>query len=325
LANKRDYYEVLGLGRHATADEIRKAYKKLARKFHPDFNPNDKNAEARFKEVSEAYAVLSNDEARKKYDTFGHQGPGGATGFDFSGFDFRNMRGGFSAGDQTFFGSFGDILSELLGGRGRRGEKRRGGFAGDPFAGFGFGGFAEAEPVGQDLRFRLPIDFTLAAQGGVTEIQIPRGGRTDSVKVRIPAGVDHGQSIRLKGQGESGPGNVKGDLLLEIEIRPHPIFRRDGLDLHAAVPVTIAEAVLGAQIRVPTLDGEATITIAAGTPSGQVLRLRGRGIHKADGGKGDLYVTVQIAVPKNVSDKSKALIQTFDKENPMNPRASLFR
>ena len=322
MAGKRDYYEILGVPRNASEDDVRKAYKKLARKYHPDFNPDNKEAESRFKEVSEAYAVLSNKEARQKYDTFGHQGPG-AGGFDFSGFDFRNMQGGFSAGGQTFFGSFGDILSDLFGGRSTRGGRRRA--TADSFPGFGFGGFGDfggGPAGGRDLRFRMAIDFLLAAKGGVTQIQVPQGGGDARISVRVPAGVDTGQTIRLKGKGEAGPSGAKGDLLIEIEVRPHALFKREGLDLYCTLPVTIGEAVLGGQIQVPTLDGEATITVAAGTQGGQTLRLRGRGIRTAQG-KGDLYVTIQIAVPRHVNDKSKALIQTFEKENPMHPRANM--
>lgn len=315
MAEKRDYYKVLGVKRGAGEDEIRSAYKKLARQNHPDLNPDDKQAEARFKEISESYAVLSNSEARKKYDAFGHRGSG-AQGFDFSGFDFRNMRGGFSAEGENFHGSFGDILSELLGGRSGRGGRRRAPQGGDPFGAFGPSG-AGARPGrgGGEVRLKLKIDFDLAAKGGVTQIQFSNGGQTAKVATRIPAGVDTGQTIRLKGKSPGG-----GDLLIEIEVGPHAVFTRDGLNLRCTVPITIAEAVLGEKIPVPTLDGEATITIPAGTQGGQTLRLRGRGIRKSDKQSGDLFVTVQIAVPKNIDEKSKALIRTFDKENKIQPR-----
>lgn len=320
MAGKRDYYEILGVSRNASDDDIRKAYKKLARKYHPDFNPDNKEAESRFKEVSEAYAVLASKEARQKYDTFGHQGPGKG-GFDFSGFDFRNMQGGFSAGGDTFFGSFGDVLSELFSGRGARPGRRRAA-AGEPFPGFGFGDFAGGgQGGGRDLRFRMAIDFMLAAKGGVTQIQAPRGNGNERISVRVPAGVSSGQTIRLKGKGEVGPGGGAGDLLIEIEVQPHPVFKREGFDLYCSLPITIGEAVLGCQIQVPTLEGEATITIAPGTQGGQTLRLRGRGI-RTEAAKGDLYVTVQIVVPRTINEKSKALIQTFEKENPIHPRAN---
>jgi len=312
VAAKRDYYEVLGVKRDATDEQISKAYKKLARKYHPDFNPDNKEAEANFKEVSEAYAVLSNKEARQKYDNFGHQGPGSG-GFDFSGFDFNNMSGGFSAGGQTFHTSLGDILSEIFGG-GFGGRRRAGGSP------FGFGG-----PMGgQDLQYRMEIDFMLAAKGGVTRIQVPSRGGRKQVSVRIPPGVKNGQHIRLRGQGEAGPrGMPPGDLLIELTIKPHSFFSSDGLNLKCRVPITIAEAVLGGKIEVPTLDGAATISIPAGTQSGQTLRLRGRGIRSNNGRKGDLFVTVQIVVPKKISDKSKTLIEAFDRENPMVPRKDL--
>jgi len=315
---------VLGVPRGAEMKDIRSAYKKLAKKFHPDLNPDDKEAEARFKEISEAYAVLSNPEARKKYDQFGHQGPQ-AGGFDFSGFDFRNMSGGFSSQGETFFGSFGDILSDLLGGRGARGPRGRRPSRGDPFGGFdpsGIGGFEDGGFRGrrppQELRLKLNIDFILAAQGGVTKIHLAVGGQNQEITTRIPAGMSTGQVIRLKGKGPGGT-----DLLLELEVGEHPVFTRDGLNLRCTVPITIAEAVLGAKVRVPTLEGEATITIPPGTQGGQTLRLRGRGVRKSNKQKGDLFVNVKIAVPKKVNDKSKALIQTFDKDNPMHPRADI--
>jgi curved DNA-binding protein len=321
LAGKRDYYEVLGVSKKASDEEIRKAYKKLARKHHPDFNPNDKTAEAKFKEVSEAYAVLSNAEARKKYDAFGHQGPG-AGGFDFSGFDFRNMQGGFSAGGQTFSSSFADILADLLGGRGARGGRRRQQWSTDPFGGFSFAGFEDPSQGGQDLQFRMQIGFELAAKGGVTQIHVPGTGGGEEISVRIPAGVDNGQTIRIKGKGRPGPRGA-GDLLIEVEVAPHKFFQRKGLDLTCALPITIAEAVLGARLQAPTLDGEVTITVPPGTQGGQTLRLRGRGIRRKDGAEGDLFVVVNIVVPKSVDEKSKALIQAFDRENPLHPRANL--
>lgn len=308
MPDKRDYYEVLGVARSASPEEIRKAYKTLAKKYHPDFNPNDKAAESSFKEVSEAYAVLSNEDARKKYDAFGHQKPG-AGGFDFSGFDFRNMSGGFRMGGDTFFGSFGDILGEIFGGRGRRrgGEPR--GPQGDPFAGFGFGGF-ENQREAPEMRYQLSIDFLLAAQGGVKKIKLP--GRRQAVSVRIPAGINTGQTIRLRSDD--------GDILIELTVESHSFFTRDGLNLHCQVPISIGEAVLGAKVPVPTLDGEATITVPPGTQGGQTFRLRGRGIRKNDSEKGDIYVKVQIAVPKKISDKAKVLIQNFEKETPLHLR-----
>ncbi len=311
MAKQRDYYEILGVGRNATTDEIKKAYKQLAKKYHPDKNQGNKDAEARFKEISEAYVVLSNPEARRKYDTFGAQGPG-AGGFDFSGFDFNNMSGGFSAGGQTFSGSFGDILSEIFGG----GRRRSRGWSG--MDAFGFGG---EPPGGRDLEYRMEVDFDTAAQGGVMQIQLAPGNR---VSVRIPAGVENGQRIRVRGKGVAGPmGGAPGDLVIEVQVGAHPFFTRVGLDLRCTVPITIGEAVLGGQIDVPTLDGSSTITLPPGTQSGQTFRLRGRGIHAKNGRKGDLYATVKIVVPKDISDKSRTLIETFERENKLYPRQNL--
>ncbi len=312
MAKPRDYYEILGVGRGASTDEIKKAYKQLAKKWHPDKNPGNNNAEAKFKEISEAYVVLSNSDARRKYDTFGRQGPG-AGGFDFSGFDFSNMRGGFSAGGEQFSGSFGDILSELFGG----GRRRRTWSDTDAY---GFGG----EPMrGRDLEYHMEVDFNTAARGGVMKIQLAPG---NTVSVRIPAGVETGQKIRLRGKGVAGPsGASAGDLVIEVEVGPHPFFQREGLDLKCTVPITIAEAVLGGQIDVPTLDGSATITIPPGTQSGQTFRLRGRGIAAKSGRKGDLYAAVKIVAPKNINDRSRTLMEAFDRENPIHPRQDLKR
>lgn len=317
MAGQRDYYDVLGVGRDAKEEDVKKAFKTLARKYHPDVNPDDKEAEQKFKEISEAYAVLSNAEARKKYDMFGHQ-QRGTGGFDFSGFDFNNMQGDFRMGGETYFGSFGDILSEVFGGRGRGRGRQRG-----PFGDMGPFGFGGAAP-GQDVVYRLAIDFMLAAKGGVTKIQIPGGARNKFSSIRIPPGVDTGQKIRLRGKGRGGvQGMPPGDLLIELEVSPHHFFKREGLDLKCVAPITIAEAVLGGKISVPTLERKATITVPAGTQGGQTLRLRGRGIRTNNGRKGDLFVTMQIAVPKKINKKARTLIEAFDQESSLEPRSGL--
>ena len=304
---KKDYYEILGVSKTASDADIKKAYRKLAQKYHPDRNPDDKSAEAKFKEISEAYAVLSNKEARTKYDRFGHNAGQGFEGFDFSDFDFRNFSGSFSGGGQRFSSAgmdLGDILGEMFGMGGRRGRAES------------FNDRRRAGMRGQDLQYTLTLGFEAAAHGETTQIQVPVGKSRKSINVRIPAGVDDGQTIRLKGQGAPGMGGgPNGDLLLEIKLNPHPIFKREGLDLFCEQKISIAQAVLGGKLEVPRLDGSTvSMNIPAGTQGGQRFRLKGKGISKPNGTTGDLYVTVQIAVPRDVDAKSKELIEKFDKQ-----------
>ena len=298
--SKQDYYKILGVSRDATADHIRKAYRKLARKYHPDFNEGDKAAESRFKEISEAYAVLSNPEAKQKFDQFGHSGGPNFQGFDFSGFDFSNLSGSFSGGGQTYnSGGFdiNDLFGGLFGQRGRRAS-----------------GFGSRPSKGQSLQYIMDIRFEDAALGSTTQITVDTGAGQKTLKVRIPAGLDHGQTIRVKGKGAPSPnGGPPGDLLIQARIKPHPEFSRKGLDLYCKTSITIGKAALGGPMSVPTIDGQAvTMTVPAGTQGGQRFRLQGRGIREAKGRQGDLYCTVQIAVPKNLDEESKKLIEQFE-------------
>ncbi|MDJ0868042.1 MAG: DnaJ C-terminal domain-containing protein [Myxococcota bacterium] len=299
--DRRDPYEVLGVARDADADAIRTAYRALARKLHPDVNPGDSAAEERFKEVSEAYAVLSDEEKRKLYDEFG---PISLEG----GFDPEAARaarspfgGGFpGASSDGAFGSLEDLFGGLFGGG------ARGGFRG----GGGFGrGFAIP---GQDLEATLELEFLEAARGCERTLSVGRptadgGVRHESVSVRIPPGVDEGGRIRLPQKGGEGHGGAPpGDLYARIRIRPHAYLRRDGRNLLLDVPVTVGEATLGAKVEIPTLEGRATVTIPPGTDSGQRLRLRGKGIpHPKGGPAGDLYATVQIRVPRDLDDAAR--------------------
>jgi len=314
-----DLYEVLGVARGADADAIKAAYRKLARKLHPDVNPEDASAEERFKEVSEAYAVLSDAERRRDYDEFGEVSLEG--GFDaekareaqraFGGAGHPFGGGGFGAGG---FGSgdLDDLLGQMFGGGRARGR------------GMGI--------RGHDLEAALELDFLEAARGTEKRLtlKVPdeRGvPRAQTVQVRIPAGVADGGRIRLRGKGGRGiGGGPPGDLHAVIKVRPHPVFHREGRDLHLDLPVTVQEAVAGARVEVPTLEGRATVTVPPGTDGGQRLRLRGKGIPNPGGGSpGDLYATVRIRVPKQLDEKAREGLAALARCDPEDPRADLFR
>ena len=343
---KRDYYEVLGVEREASPDEVKKAYRRLAMKFHPDRNPDDADADAKFKEATEAYEILSDAEKKEAYDRFGHAGvdPNAAGGMGGAGFE------------GTFGDIFGDVFGDIFGG-GRGG--RRGGPA-----------------RGSDLRYALDLDLEQAVRGDQVEVRIPvlvgcedcdgsgaragtspttcpdcggagqvrvsqgffslqqtcprcrgmgqvitdpcgncgGGGRIEKQKtlsVRIPAGVDTGDRIRLSGEGEAGmAGGPPGDLYVQVEVRPHPIFRRDGKNLHCDAPLSFPDAALGGELEVPTLDGRVKLKIPAGTQTGKMFRLRGKGVKPVRGGAvGDLLCRVVVETPVNLSGDQKALLE----------------
>jgi DnaJ-class molecular chaperone len=297
----KDYYEVLGLKRGASEDEIRKAYRKLAREYHPDRNPGDKQAEARFKEVQEAYDVLSDKDKRSQYDQFGFVG--GGPGANGGPGDFR-WGGGFGEGvnidpsqlDELLrgFGGAGGVggFADLFGQRGR--ASARGRRSARP----------QQPPVTHDLR----VPFETAALGGTLSLSVD--GR--EIDVKVPAGVEEGQSLRLQGQGPGG-----ADLMLKLSIGEHPYFRREQNNLLITAPVTVAEAVLGTKIDVPTLDGsKLTVKIPAGTSSGARLRLRGKGIKG-----GDQYVEIKIVAPHAPDEESRKLMEQFAQRNPQQPRS----
>jgi DnaJ-class molecular chaperone len=298
MAAKRDYYEVLGIPKTADNKQIKAAYRRLARKYHPDVNKGDKGAEEKFKEVAEAFAVLSDKEKRASYDRGGHAAFG--AGFDpFAGFD----AGHFDFG----FGNLSDIFEMFAGGRagGRR------------YAGPSRGG---------DLRFETRISFMDAVNGATLELKVPRrvwtgsgfSSREERVKARIPAGVDDGSTVRLAGRGDAGrSGGPPGDLFIILRVEPHGTFRRDGANLICDVPVGLATAALGGTVEVPTLGESAKITIPPGTRSGQKFRLRGRGITGSPGKPpGDLYAVVQIHPPKKLDKRSRELMEEFGRLNP---------
>lgn len=344
---KRDYYEVLGCGRNAGEAELKKAYRRLAMKYHPDRNPDDKQAEARFKEAKEAYEILSNSEKRAAYDQFGH------AGVDAS------QAGGFGGGADAFSDIFGDVFGDIFGNTGRRGRTQ-------VFR-------------GADLRYELPLSLEQAVAGDSVNIEVPtkvecgrcrgagaepgtqrsscnrcngngqvrvqqgffsiqqtcptcRGqgtiiaspcsecsgrGRVRKVKtlaVRVPAGVDTGDRIRLAGEGEAGRnGGPAGDLYVDIAVNPHPIFARDGRNLSCEVPISFADAVLGSSVEVPTLGGNVVLRIPSETQSGRVFRLRGKGVRSVRGtGIGDLFCKVQVETPVKLDEDQKEMLRQFD-------------
>ena len=370
---KRDYYEVLGVQKGATDAEIKKAYRKMAKENHPDLHPGDKDAEARFKEINEAYEVLSDSEKKARYDQFG-----------FAGVDPSYGGGGYGGGfDGSFdFGDLGDIFGSFFGG------------------GFGGGGRARSGPQrGESLRTRLTITFEEAAFGCEKEVSIDRveqcetckgtgaapgtspetcpacggsgqvqqrrqtpmgvfattgpcprcggtgkiiaspckdcGGsgqvrRRKTLKVTIPAGIDNGQIISLRGQGSAGKnGGPAGDLQIVITVQPHQLFRRDGADVYCDAPITFTQAVLGGELEIPTIDGKVKYDIPEGTQTGSTFRLKGKGIPNVNGrGRGDQFVTVYIETPRNLNREQKEALKKFSstlKENNYEERKSFFK
>ncbi len=332
-----DYYEVLGIARDATPEAIKKAYRSLARKHHPDVNPGDKSAEAKFKEVQGAYDVLSDAEKRALYDRYGKAAfegmaagprPGGQEytfrqgGPGFESFDFSEFFGpggsapGAGAGPSGTFqeegsgGIFEEILGRMRGGRtsGRRGSQ--------PHTGRG----------GRNLEAKLAIPLLTAVRGGETTIEIQRGDQRESLVVKIPPGIESGKTLRLRGQGEPGEqGGPKGDLTILVTVEPHKYFTREARNLLVEVPITLGEAVLGAKVDVPTLDGLKSLTVPPGSSSGLKLRLRGQGVPAhGDRPGGDLFVVLKVVVPKSADDASRDLIREFSEKNPLHPREGLW-
>lgn len=360
MAEKQDYYATLGVEKGASEQELKKAYRTLAKKYHPDMHPGDAEAEQKFKEVNEAYAVLSDPEKREKYDRFGHAAFDPAAGAGAGGFGGFGFDGGFD---------FGDIFSSFFGGGGSSSARRRG------------------PQRGSDVYVRLAIDFNEAVRGckkdvsfdhveacshchgsgaasgsGVETCATCRGtgqvtvqqnsplgifqssrpcsscngsgkivkdpckncrGKgfvklTKKLSVSIPAGIDNEQRIALRGEGNAGRnGGTAGDLIIEISVRPHHIFERDGADVYCEIPITFVQAALGAEIDIPTLDGTEKYTVAEGTQSGTMFTLRGRGIPYVNSPrqKGNLYLTVNVEVPKNLSSKQKEILRNFAAES----------
>ena len=299
----RDYYDILGVNKSASDEELKKAYRKLAMKYHPDRNPNKKEAEERFKELNEAYAVLSDKEKRKQYDTFGQEG-------------FRQR---FSQEDIFRGFDFEDIFSNLFGGRGRR-ESRSGGRGGFDFSDlFGRGGYQDMGRMpqkGEDMYYEWPITLEEAAFGGEKKVSLPKGGKVEEIYVKIPPGIPSGKKLRVAGKGAAGRnGGPPGDLYLQISIRNHPIFIREGDDLLVEKEIAFSEAVLGTTVEVPTLEGIKKVKIPPGTQCHTKMRLKGLGVPRFQGsGRGDEYVKVIVKVPKRVGEKTRKLIEELAKE-----------
>ncbi|GAA1585171.1 DnaJ C-terminal domain-containing protein [Leucobacter aridicollis] len=303
----KDFYRTLGVSKDADDAELKKVYRKLARKYHPDSNPGDTAAEAKFKEISEAYSVLSDKEQRSEYDQIRAMGAGGA----------RFTSGG--QGGQGFEDVFGGMFGGGHGGRNTQYTFQQGGGYDDLFN--MFGGAPRGPQKGRDVKASTTIDFETAVSGDTVTLQTSTG----NVKVKIPAGVSNGQKIRLRGKGEQGPpGTPAGDLLLTVTVRKHPVFERDGLNLKLKLPVTFTEATLGATVEVPTLGGDTVkLKVQPGTPSGRVLRVKGRGV-KTSKGTGDLLAEIQVAVPSHLSDAAREALEAFHAVEPQeNPRADL--
>ena len=314
----KDFYAVLGVKKDVSDADLKKTYRKLAREFHPDSNAGDAKAEARFKEISEAYSVLSDKELRTEYDQVRAMGGGarftsggGANGGFEDVFGGLFNQGGRGGRQQYSSGGFEDLLGGMFGGRG-------GGFGTSSGGYQGFGGPTR----GADITANTTLDFLTAIRGETVSLQMQSGRET---KVKIPAGVADGQKIKLKGKGQPSPdGGEPGDLVITVSVRKHPIFERDGLNLRLDVPVTFTEAALGATIEVPTLEGTPVkLRVAAGTPSGRVLRVKGRGVTTAKG-TGDLLASVVVAVPSHLTPTAKDALEAFAAAMPdENPREEL--
>jgi len=353
LPSKKDYYEVLGVGRDASDAEIKKAYRKLAKQYHPDLNPGDKTAEAKFKEVNEAYEVLSDPQKRARYDQFGHAGVDpnsfGGAGAGFGDFDF----GGISDIFESFFGGFGRSSRSRSGPRKGADLKYSveitfeeaafgvekeitisrnencsncGGTGAKPGTspvtckhcnGTGQIQYRQSTPFGQIINTRT-CDFCRGEGKVITDPCPTCSGRgkvrkTVKKKLDIPAGIDDGQTISIRGEGDPGSkGGPPGDLFVTVNVKPHPIFKRQGNDVVCEIPITFVQAALGAELEVPTLDGKVKYTMPEGTQTGTIFRLKNKGIPYLRGnGRGDQYVKVEIDVPKKLNEKQKELLRQF--------------
>ena len=316
MSKRTDYYSVLGVERNVSKDQLKRAYRRLAKKFHPDRNPDDPSAERKFKEVQKAYDVLSDEGKRSEYDQFGEAGVGQwAT-------NPRGQRVYQWGADSSIDG---DDLESLFGAFGGQ----RGGAAGPSIFDSLFGGSQrrrQAAPErGRDAERRISLSFEQSLHGAIVTASIGGGnrGQAETLEVKIPAGVKDGQRIRLAGRGHPGRhGGPAGDFFLVCSVAPHPHLTRRDADLYLDVPVSVSEAALGARVDVPTPDGRATVTIPPGTASGAKLRLAGHGMPKpGGGGRGDQYVVVTIVPPESLTDEHRALFETLRDEHAYNPRS----
>ena len=305
---KRDYYDVLGVGRSASAADIKRAYRKLARKHHPDVN-KDPGAVDKFKEATEAYEVLSDEKKRGMYDQFGHAGgprmsAGPGQGVNMQ--DFFSGGGPGGGGGGGFMGMGLDDILQVLRGKMSGSRKRR-----------------PQRKVNLDVEQRVTLEFMQAALGTTVPIVLRRGGgpeaRTETIEVKIPPGVSEGARIRVKGKGAEQRGGGKGDLYIVVSVRAHRFFSSNGNDITVEVPISITEAALGAKVDVPTIDGMTTVTIPSGTDSGQRLRLRSKGLGTASR-RGDQFVLIRIVTDKQISDKGRELLEEFQLCEQADPR-----
>jgi len=324
----RDPYEVLGVKKNADAAAIKSAFRKLAKKLHPDANKNDPKAAQRFAEINSAYEILGEEDKRKAFDRgeidaegkpkfHGFEGFGPKGGFGQGGPDFNFEHFSFGpegvrrSGGQSGFSSFDDLLNGVFGGGFANASRGRG---------RGRGGFVpeDMETTGHDVAAEVTISLAEAAKGGTRRVHLPTGKEVD---IKIPAGLGEGRQIRLKGQGLLGPGGI-GDVLITVKVAPHPYFVRDGDHLRIDVPITLYEAVLGGKVRVPTLDGAIELNIPTGTSSGRTFRIAGKGM-PAEGKAGDLYATVRIALPDKGDRELEELMRKWRHDSPYDPRKDL--
>jgi DnaJ-class molecular chaperone len=316
---KRDYYDVLGVSKTASADELRKAYRKLVRQYHPDANRDNPRAAEKFHELQEAYDVLSDDTKRKQYDQFGHEPPGGRMD---PGEAFRRAQ---QAGGRTHTWSYGpggatveDFDFGEGEGLGSIFEQFFGRGAGRPRAG---GRARQQAQRGADVEYPMSLTFEQAARGTMLNLQINRGGQLENIEVKIPAGVKDASRVRIRGKGEQ-TGGTPGDLFIITTVQPHPYYRREGLDILIDLPLSLYESLLGTKVTVPTLDGPVTLTIPPGTSSHSKLRIKERGIHRA-GEKGDQLVVIKVVVPRELDDEDRRLVEKLATKHQLNPRADV--
>jgi len=333
---KRDLYDVLGVARNASADEIKKAHRKAVRQYHPDRNKNNPQAEEKFREAQEAYDILSDPQKRQNYDQFGHAGVGVGGAGPGEGFrdpfeQFRRAQRGAPRGNRQWQAGpnvsvedfdfqdaqgFGDIFEQFFG---RGGAGAGAGVRGGPRPG------ARGRPTpqrGEDVEHPLTLSFEQAARGVSLPLQIDRGGQIQTIEVKIPPGVKDGSRVRIRGQGQQTNGEP-GDLYILTHVSPHPFFKREGdLDILLEVPISLYEAILGAKVQVPTLDGPITITIPPNTSSHAKLRIRGRGIERS-GQKGDQLIVTKVIIPKDLTEAEKQSIAEMAKKHPVDARADV--
>ena len=318
-----DPYEVLGVAKTASQDEIKKAYRKLAKTLHPDLNPGDKSKEAAFQRVGNAYEILGDAEKRRRFDAgeidaSGQERPQRQYYRQHAGADPQGRYD--SAEGYADFEDLSDVFGDLFGGRTRRGGTGRAGFGTGTAGGFGSSGF---DARGGDLRYAMEVDFLDAARGAQRSITLPDGG---SIDLTIPAGLRDGQTLRLKGKGQPGLGKGgAGDAYVTVTVRPHPLWSRDGNDVELELPITVDEAVLGAKVEVPTLSGSVSMRVPKGASSGDRLRLKGKGIAPAKGDPGDQYVRLKIVLPSTLGPEIEELAERLRARGGFDPRASLRR